>query len=153
MITKLRDIEAAFAAEAEAHARAALELNPHGEAEALELGAARAVYAGQWSQVHGVFGLGLDGLTVIAPVGFLDMTRLLGDCAAVLTDSGGVQKEAYFHRKPCVTLRSETEWVETIECGWNRLWTEPAYRPWREITDYGDGRAAQAILHRLREGS
>ena len=61
MITKLRDIEAAFAAEAEAHARAALELNPHGEAEALELGAARAVYAGQWSQVHGVFGLGLDG--------------------------------------------------------------------------------------------
>ena len=99
------------------------------------------------------FGLGLDGLTVIAPVGFLDMTRLLGDCAAVLTDSGGVQKEAYFHRKPCVTLRSETEWVETVECGWNRLWTEPAYQPRREITDYGDGRAAQAILQRLREGS
>lgn len=61
MIPRLRDIETAFAAEAEAHARAALELNPFGEAEALELGNARAVYAGQWSAVHGVFGLGLEG--------------------------------------------------------------------------------------------
>jgi hypothetical protein len=60
-IPRLRDIEAAFAAEAEAHARAAIELNPHGEAEALELGNARAVYAGQWSSVHGVYGLGLEG--------------------------------------------------------------------------------------------
>jgi len=61
MILPLREIEAAFAAEAEAHARAALELNPFGEAESLALGNARAVYSGQWSGVHGVFGLGLEG--------------------------------------------------------------------------------------------
>lgn len=54
-------IESALAAEAAAHARAALELNPFGEAEALELGHARAVYSGQWSPVHGVFALGLEG--------------------------------------------------------------------------------------------
>ena len=58
---KHREIELAFAAEAAAHARAAGELNTFGEAEALELGGARAVYSGAWSPVHGVFGLGLDG--------------------------------------------------------------------------------------------
>jgi hypothetical protein len=57
----VREVELAFAAEAAAHARAASELNPFGEAESLELGEARAVYSGAWSPVHGVFGLGLDG--------------------------------------------------------------------------------------------
>lgn len=57
----LREIEFAFAAEAAAHAAAAAELNPFNDAESLELGDARAVYSGQWSPVHGVFGLGLDG--------------------------------------------------------------------------------------------
>ncbi len=57
----MREIELAFAAEAASHARAAAELNPFGEAEALELGDARAVYTGVWSPVHGVIGLGLDG--------------------------------------------------------------------------------------------
>jgi hypothetical protein len=61
MIDCLPLIEATFAAEAEAHALAALDLNPFGEAEAMNLGSARAVYAGQWSPVHGVFGLGLEG--------------------------------------------------------------------------------------------
>ena len=60
----------------------------------------------------------------------------------MFTDSGGLQKEAYFHRVPCVTLRSETEWVETIAAGWNRLWRGPDYAARREITDYGDGHAA-----------
>jgi UDP-GlcNAc3NAcA epimerase len=86
------------------------------------------------------------GIQVIDPVGPLDMHRLLHDCATVFTDSGGLQKEAYFHRKPCVTLRDSTEWVETVECGWNRLWRGPDYAPRREIGDYGSGNAADAIL-------
>jgi hypothetical protein len=48
--------------------------------------------------------------------------------------------------KTCVTLREETEWVETIEAGWNRLWTGPDYGPRRDIADYGDGHAAEAIV-------
>jgi UDP-GlcNAc3NAcA epimerase len=91
-------------------------------------------------------GLVLDGLVVTEPLGFLDMHRLLANAAAVFTDSGGVQKEAYFHRVPCVTLRGETEWVETIEAGWNRLWRGPDYRPRREISDYGDGHSADKIV-------
>ncbi|HEV7285161.1 MAG TPA: UDP-N-acetylglucosamine 2-epimerase (non-hydrolyzing) [Kaistia sp.] len=91
-------------------------------------------------------GIGLDGLVTCAPVGYLDMTRLTEASAAVYTDSGGLQKEAYFHRKPCVTLRDETEWVETIECGWNRLWSQPDYEPRRDIGDYGSGHAAKRIV-------
>ncbi len=96
------------------------------------------------------FGIDLSALWTIDPVGYLDMTALLGGCGCVFTDSGGLQKEAYFHRKPCVTLRSATEWGETVEAGWNRLWTQPDYlHPRRDIAAYGDGRAAQAIAQIL----
>jgi UDP-GlcNAc3NAcA epimerase len=91
------------------------------------------------------FGLNFAGLRVIDPVGYLDMMALLDGCARVFTDSGGLQKEAYFCRKPCVTLRDATEWTETIEAGWNRLWTQSDYRPRRDIYEYGDGRAAEKI--------
>jgi UDP-GlcNAc3NAcA epimerase len=96
-------------------------------------------------------GLTLDGLVAIAPVGYLDMARLLDGAASVFTDSGGLQKEAYFHRKRCVTLRSETEWVETIDNGWNRLWTIPDYRQQQEIADYGDGTASHRVVALLQQ--
>jgi UDP-GlcNAc3NAcA epimerase len=92
------------------------------------------------------FGIDLSNLRVIDPVGYLDMTALLAGCRRVLTDSGGLQKEAYFHRKPCVTLRDATEWVETIESGWNRLWRGADYKPRQNITVYGDGHAAERIV-------
>jgi len=86
-------------------------------------------------------------LTLIDPVGYLDINRLLASAAMVFTDSGGLQKEAYFHRVACVTLRDETEWVETIEHGWNRLWQHADYcAPRRDIPEYGDGAAAENII-------
>jgi UDP-GlcNAc3NAcA epimerase len=91
------------------------------------------------------FGLELSPIRVIQPVGYLDMMALLDSCTRVLTDSGGLQKEAYFFRKPCVTLRDATEWVETVEAGWNRLWEGPDYAERREISAYGDGDASEQI--------
>jgi UDP-GlcNAc3NAcA epimerase len=92
------------------------------------------------------FGLGFDAIRVVDPVSYLDMMVLLKGCARVLTDSGGLQKEAYFFRKSCVTMRDATEWTETIECGWNRLWTDSDYASRREIAAYGDGHAAEKIV-------
>lgn len=87
---------------------------------------------------------------LIEPVGYLDMHQLLSGATQVFTDSGGLQKEAYFHRVPCVTLRDETEWVETVEAGWNRLWTMTDYKERSEIDEYGDGRAAEKIVGTIR---
>jgi UDP-GlcNAc3NAcA epimerase len=91
-------------------------------------------------------GASTDGLITCAPLGYIDMTRLVVHAHVVCTDSGGLQKEAYFHRVPCVTMRGETEWVETIDAGWNRLWTTADYQPRREISEYGDGHAGRAIV-------
>jgi UDP-GlcNAc3NAcA epimerase len=91
-------------------------------------------------------GLDTEGLRTCRPVGYFDMAQLLDGCVGVFTDSGGLQKEAYFFRRPCVTLRDETEWAETVEAGWNRLWRGPDYAPRRVIADYGDGHAAEKII-------
>jgi UDP-GlcNAc3NAcA epimerase len=96
-------------------------------------------------------GLTLQGLKLIGPLSYFDMAWLVHNAASVFTDSGGLQKEAYFHRVPCVTLRDSTEWVETIEAGWNRLWTTPDYRPRSEIADYGNGRSGEVLTNVLKD--
>ena len=99
-----------------------------------------------------------QSIQVIDPVGFLEMTWLLSKCSLVLTDSGGLQKEAYFHKKPCLTFREETEWVELVNAGFNRLvspFSESFLDTYDEmmklkISDksrlYGDGNAATKIV-------
>ena len=103
-----------------------------------------------------------NNLHTVDPVGYMDMAALLSSCSAVLTDSGGVQKEAYFHSKPCLTLRDETEWVELVHMNWNRLApptnVDDMYTQFQTArttqgdttqTPYGNGNAAKDILNSM----
>jgi len=100
----------------------------------------------------------LRGLTVVPPLGYGDMLTATGHAGLVVTDSGGVQREAYMLGVPCVTLRDRTEWVETVAAGWNRLldpaggslelpddWRPPAKRP----PLFGDGSAGLKVVQSL----
>jgi UDP-N-acetylglucosamine 2-epimerase len=101
----------------------------------------------------------LPSVRVLPPAGYLDFAALASQARIVLTDSGGVQKEAYWYGVPCVTLRTTTEWVETVEAGWNRLvGTDPAAivaavrgaeHPAERPQLYGDGRASARIADLL----
>jgi len=102
-----------------------------------------------------------ENIRPVPPVSYIETVSLLRSSAGLLTDSGGMQKEAYFFGVPCVTLREETEWIETVELGWNRLtgadtkrilaavaqMDRPSVRP----AVYGDGHAAESIAQALEE--
>ncbi len=95
----------------------------------------------------------------VPPLSYMDTVALLRSSAGLLTDSGGMQKEAYFFGVPCVTLREETEWTETVELGWNTLvgtdreriiaGVSGMRRPEERPAVYGDGHAAEAIVREL----
>jgi UDP-GlcNAc3NAcA epimerase len=100
-------------------------------------------------------------VTIVDPVGYLDMARLERGALVVATDSGGVQKEAFFHRVPCAVLRAETEWTELVDLGWSVL-VPPASsagvaesirgligRTGRPGSPYGDGTTSARIVERL----
>lgn len=103
-----------------------------------------------------------ENIKVIEPVGYLDMIALESNARKIVTDSGGVQKEAFFMGVPCVTLRDETEWIETVDCGWNtivgadKLAITKAIREFNPQNDrptiFGDGTAAERISEIIAEG-
>ncbi|MEM7102346.1 MAG: UDP-N-acetylglucosamine 2-epimerase (non-hydrolyzing) [Bacteroidota bacterium] len=102
-----------------------------------------------------------SNLYPVEPVSYLEMLILLSHCTKVFTDSGGLQKEAYWMKKPCITLREETEWIETLENGWNVITgsnksaiLDAANNPpdpdsWKPV--YGDGRASVRIAEIVKK--
>jgi UDP-N-acetylglucosamine 2-epimerase (non-hydrolysing) len=105
---------------------------------------------------HGLYDRADAAFELTEPFGYLDFVRLLDAADRVATDSGGVQKEAFYLETPCVTLRDETEWTETVDCGWNTLVgadaeaIAEALRTPFDVSDhpslYGDGEAARRIV-------
>lgn len=108
------------------------------------------------------YGLNIgDNVSVIDPIRYLDMINLEMHAEKIVTDSGGVQKEAFFMKKPCITMRDQTEWVETVENGWNVIvgtdkdkivQSIKNFKPQREQENiFGDGNAADKILSILTD--
>lgn len=102
----------------------------------------------------------MKDVKMVEPLPFLDMIRLEQSARVIVTDSGGVQKEAFFYDVPCVTMRDETEWVETVELGWNVLTgasreaivsaaLAPALPTSKGDNPYGDGKASDKIVSAL----
>lgn len=113
---------------------------------------------------HG-FSKYLENLIITAPLPFLDMIALQQDAIAVLTDSGGVQKEAFFYNTPCITLRDETEWSETVELGWNQVVgaervsiveafnNKDSHKDIYQCNPYGDGFSANKMIQIMFDNS
>ena len=102
----------------------------------------------------------MNNLTIVEPVGYLEMVYLLQRSKIVMTDSGGLQKEAFFFKKPCITLRDETEWVELVKGGFNTLvganekliknaFKNQSYNIDFNVNLYGEGRACKNIVEKL----
>ena len=101
----------------------------------------------------------LSTLKVVDPLSYIETQRLEMGAKLILTDSGGMQKEAFFHKVPCITLRDETEWVETTDSGWNKLVSANADKivdvfsetqaPEEQLKYYGDGQSASRIFNTL----
>ena len=105
----------------------------------------------------------LNNFSVIEPLSFIDMVMLEQAASLILTDSGGVQKEAFFYKTPCITLRDETEWVETVELGWNQVSganmdeilnafnNTDIHKNIKQYEPYGDGFSANKIIQIINE--
>jgi len=114
-------------------------------------------------KIIGNLNINVDTLNIIDPIGYLEMVWLIDNCSLVMTDSGGLQKEAYFFERPCITLRDETEWVELIENGFNILVganREKILQAYYEnrtfiknnlLEMYGGGKASEIIIKSLME--
>ena len=106
------------------------------------------------------FGMRLN-VYLMEPVGYFEMIELLKRCSLVMTDSGGLQKEAYFFKKPCVTLRDQTEWTELVDNGFNKIAgadTTTILNAFNEMINlridfskqlYGNGKAGEKIIKYL----
>jgi len=110
------------------------------------------------------FGIETGRLTIIEPVGYLEMVWLINNCHLVMTDSGGLQKEAFFFEKPCITLRDETEWIELVENHFNVLvgadkekivnaYHQFTFNKDFDLNLYGEGNASFNIVTTLLEYS
>jgi len=154
---KMREL---FRALADAGETVVFPVHPRTRARLEEFGVTRGAQSGAQSDTQS--GADAGTLRMIDPVGYLDMLALEQNARLILTDSGGVQKEAYFFGVPCITLRPETEWVETVEAGWNviaganreQILDAVRGRAWPEGPPpslFGDGQAAQRIVARLAE--
>jgi len=104
--------------------------------------------------------LNIQNLIIIEPVGYLEMVWLIDHCDLIMTDSGGLQKEAFFFEKPCITLRDETEWIELVDNGFNVLvgankekiistYMNQQFNSDFNIDLYGTGQASKIIVERL----